>query len=116
MLEANPEPPLLHAEVGGKGQLHHVPCGVQRQPVGRQTTESNVCLSRVHHHPVVDAARRLLQLKVKEGELDDEAGGGPHGPPTGLRIGVYLGVAGRREFPLGLRQLHVTVCRDAAQH
>lgn len=113
--EANTEPLLLHAEVGGKGQLHHVPRRVQRQPVGRQTAELNVCVSRVHHNPVVDAARRLLQVKVKKGELDDEAGWGPHGPLTGLRIGVFLGVAGRREFPLGLRQHHVTVRGAAAQ-
>lgn len=115
MEEANTEPSLLHAEVGGEGQLHHVPRRVQRQPVGRQTAELNVRVSRVHHHPVVDASRCLLQVEVKEGELDDEAGGGLQGPPTGLRIGVFLRVAGRLELPLGLRQHHVAVDVAAAQ-
>lgn len=116
MSEANTEPPLLHAEVGGKGQLHHVPCRVQRQPVGRRAAELNVRAPSVHHDPVVDAARRLLQVEVKEGELDDEAGGRLHGPPTGLRVRVFLGVARRREFSLDLRQHRVTVGGAAAQN
>lgn len=113
--EANTEPPLLHAEVGGEGQLHHVPRGVERQPAGRRPAEPDVGVSRVDQNPVVDAARRLLQVEVKEGELDDEAGGGLHGPLAGLQIGVFLWVAGRRELPLGLRQLHVTAAGAAAQ-
>ena len=84
MLEANIEPLLLHAEVGVKGQLHHIPRRVQRQPVGRQTAELNIVASCVHHNLVVDAALCLLQVKVHEGELDDKAGRGLHDPLTGL--------------------------------
>lgn len=109
MSEANTEPPLLHAEVRCERQLHHVPRRVQRQPVGRRAAELNVRAPRVHHHPVIDAARRLLQVEVQEGQMDDEAGGRLHGPLTGLRVWVFLGVAGRRELPLGLRQHRVTV-------
>jgi len=114
--EAHTEAPLLHAEVGGQLQLHHVARGVERQTVGRRAAELHVEAARAHQHPVVDAARRLLQVKVEEGELDDEAGGGLHGPLTGLRIGVFVGVAGRGEVPLGLRQHHVTGGGAAAQH
>lgn len=81
---ANTEPSLLHAEVGGEAQLHHVPRGVQRQPVGRGAAELHAGAARVHQHPVVDAARRLLQVEVQEGELHDEAGGRPQRPATRL--------------------------------
>lgn len=114
--EANTEPLLLHAEVGGKGQLHHVSRRVQSQPVGRQTAELNLVVPRVHHHLVVDAARRFLQVKVQEGELDDVPGRRLQSPLAGLRVGVFLGVAGRRDPPLVLRQHLVTVRRPAAQH
>lgn len=92
--EANIEPLLLHAEVRGKGQLHHVPCRVQRQTASRQTAELDVRASRVYHDPVVHAGRRLFQVEVEEGELDDEARGRLHGPLTGLRVRVFLGVTG----------------------
>lgn len=116
MSEANTEPLLLHAEVRFKEQVHHIPRRVQCQAVRRQTTERNVCVACIHHDLVIDAARCLLQVKVQEGELDDEASGGLRGPRTGLRIGVFLGVAGRRDFPLGIRQQLVTVGGGAAQH
>lgn len=103
MLEANAEAPLLDAEVGREGQLHHVPRRVQGHPAGRQTTKPGFCVTGVHHNPVILAARRLLQLEVHEVQLDDEAGRGLHGPLTAQGVGVFLGVAGRRELPLGLR-------------
>lgn len=115
MAEANTEPSLLHTEVRGKGKLHQVPGGVQRQPVGRQAAELNVGVSRVHHDPVVDAAWGLLQVKVQEGELDDEAGRSLQDPLTGLRIGVFVGEAGRGDVPLRLSQDQVTGDRAAAQ-
>lgn len=115
MLEANSEPFLLHAEVGGKEQLHHVPRGVQGQPVGRGAAELNVGAAGLDHHAVVDAALDLLQVKVQEGELDDEAGRGLHGPPAGLGVGVHLRVAGRREAALDLPQHKVTAGRAAGQ-
>lgn len=114
MTEANTEPPLPHAEVRLEGQLHEIPGGVQRQPVGRQAAELHVGAARVHQHLVVHAARRLLQLKVQEGQLDDVSGRRLHFPSTAQRIGVFLGVAGRREASRGLPQRHVTVCRAAA--
>lgn len=115
MLEANREPFLLHAEVGGKEQLHHVPRGVQRQPLGRRAAEPNVGAAGVHHHPVVDASLSLLQVKVQKGELDDEASWSLQGPRAGLRVGVQLRVTGRREATLDLRQHQVTAGEAAGQ-
>lgn len=114
--EANTEPPLPHAEVRLEGQLHKIPRRVQRQPVGRQATELSVGVTRVHHNLVIHAARRLLQFKIQEGELDDVPGWGLHFPSTGQQIGIILGVAGRREASLGLPQHRVTVCRAAAPY
>lgn len=115
MLEANSEPFLLHAEVGGKEQLHHVPRRVQRQPVSRRAAEPNVGAAGVHHHPVVDASLSLLQVKVQKGELDDEASWSLQGPRAGLRVGVQLRVTGRREATLDLRQHQVTAGEAAGQ-
>lgn len=115
MSEANTEPSLLDAEVGGERQLHHVPRGVQRQTAGRRAAEPDVGAAGVHNHLVVDAARRLLQVKVQEGELDDEAGGSSQAPPAGLRVGVFLRITGRREAALGLLQNQVTVGGFTAQ-
>lgn len=114
-LEANRKPFLLHAEVGGKEQLHHIPGGVQGQPAGRRAAELDLGAAGVDHHAVVDAALSLLQVKVQEGELDDEAGRGLHGPPAGLRVGVHLRVTGRREAALDLRQQQVTAGGAAGQ-
>lgn len=52
---------------------------------------------------VVDAAGRLLQVEVEEGQLDDEPGRRSHCPLAVLRVWIPLWVAGRRELALGIR-------------
>lgn len=116
MAVANTEPPLLDAEVGVERQLHDVARGVERQPVGRHAAELDVGVARVDDGPVVDAAQGFLQLKVQEGELEDEPSRGPQGPPARLRLRVVLRVARRGDPALGLRQNQVTAHLGAAQH
>lgn len=106
---------FLDTKIRIKDHQHDVGAGVERESVGRQATKLIGAGASVDHNTVIDAALSLLQLKVKEGELQDKAGRCLQRPHTHLTHRIVIWVARRRKDPTGCCERFITIDL-AAQH
>lgn len=98
-----------------KGHHHDIGAGVERESVSRQATKLNTARAGVDNDAVIDAALCLLELEVKESELQDKAGRSLQCPCTSLASRVVVWVARRRKDPTGCHERFITLTL-AAQH
>lgn len=106
---------LLDTKIRMKGHLHDIGAGVECESVGCQATKLNAARASVDNDAVIDAALCLLELEVKESELQDKAGRSLQCPCTCLSRRVVVWVARRRKDSTGCCEHFITLAL-AAQH
>lgn len=106
---------LLDTKIRIKGHLHDIGAGVEGESIGRQAAKLIAAGAGVDDNAVVDAALCLLELKVKEGELQDKPCRSLQCPRACLASWVVIWVARRRKDPTGCRERFITL-NLAAQH
>lgn len=107
--ETDTEAFFLDTKIRIKDHQHDISAGVECESVGRQATKLIGADTGVDHNAVIDAALSLLQLKVKEGELQDKADRCLQRPHTRLTRRIVIWVARRRKDPSGCCERFITI-------